>query len=312
LALLGLLRALDANDRELGRSDRVNARAAWGIDAPPLRPQLSLALGITQGEVTERGAAGLAALADACAFGNRKDLNYSRLECRNLLAEAAAVASSAERDRVDLLAALMSDAALKDEQKSTVAATPLCLIQGQGHQHFLERLASVPAEPAPPKRGKGKSALTLSAADCLAEALFEPWRREDPTFSFRWDPEEDVRHALMAGDPTDPAYKPGTQHGANRLAAVGLAALPVAPATRGGRVRLGIVGGPTGPSAFSFAWPIWREASTLSTIRALLSHPDLRRPGALRHLGVEDVVVARRISVGQFLNFGRARSYGAE
>jgi hypothetical protein len=201
----------------------------------------------------------------------------------------------------------MSDAALKDEKKGTVAPTPLCLLHGQGHQHFLERLASVPAEPAPPKRGKGRSALTLSAADCLAEALFEPWRREDPTFSFRWDPDEDVRHALMAGDPTDPAYKPGTQHGANRLAAVGLAALATAPVTRAGRVRLSIVGGASSRDGFSFAWPIWREAATLSGIRALLGHPELRRPDALRHLGVEYAMVARRISVGQFLNFARAR-----
>ena len=40
---------------------------------------------------------------------------------------------------------------------------------------------------------------------------------------------------------------------------------------------------------------------------SVLSHPELRTPGALDHLGVEDVYVARRISVGKFMNFSRAR-----
>src|SRR5581483_5694542 len=174
---------------------------------------------------------------------------------------------------------------------------------GQGHQHFLERLASVPREPAPPPRGRGRNTVAVSASQCLAEALFNPWHRQDPTSSFRWDPAEDIRYALMAGDPTDPAYKAGTQHGANRLAAVGLAALTLAPEMRAGRVRPVILGGAVDSDGFSFAIPIWRDPATLAAIRMLLSHPDLRKPGRLEHLGVDHVVVAQRISVGKFMNF---------
>ena len=112
-----------------------------------------------------------------------------------------------------------------------------------------------------PEEGEGKLS-SLSSSECLAEALFQPWRRDDPTFSFRWDPEEDVRYALMAGDPTDPAYKSGAQHGANRLAAVGLAALTLVPEMRAGRVRPTIIGGASGDEGFSFAWPIWRHPAT--------------------------------------------------
>ena len=201
----------------------------------------------------------------------------------------------------------MSDAAIKDDKREPVAPTPLCLLFGQGHQHFLERLAIVPREPAPPPRGKGRKAITLSASECLAEALFQPWRRDDATFSFRWDPEEDVRYALMAGDPTDAAYKARTQHGANRLAAVGLAVLTLVPEMRAGRVRPTIVGGASGADGFSFAWPIWRDPATLAAVRGLLSHPDLREPDGLKHLGVDHVLVARRISVGKYMNFSRAR-----
>jgi CRISPR-associated protein GSU0053 (Cas_GSU0053) len=297
LALLGLLRALEAFD------DSLHPRAAWDIDAPPLRPRLFLARAVTLEEVMEIAAKGIEVISKSHAFGGRKDLNYSRDECRALLNQEARAARPDGREHADLLAALMSDAAIKDDKKELVDPTPLCLLFGQGHQHFLDRLAGVPQKPAPPPRG----AVSLSASECLAEALVQPWRRNDPTFSFRWDPEEDVRYALMAGDPTDRAYKPGTQHGANRLAAIGLAALTLVPEMRAGRVRPSIIGGASEPHGFSFAWPIWREPATLSAIRALLAHPELRTPGALKHLGVDHVVVSRRISVGKFMNFSRAR-----
>lgn len=251
-------------------------------------------------------AAGLATLAADHDFGGRADLDHARPEARDLLAAAA---NAGPRERADLLAALMSDGAVKDPKDPTspVDPTPLCLLFGQGHQHFLDRLASVPRTAAPPPRGRGKAAVTLSAANCLGEALFKPWHSDDPTFAFRWDPAEDVRYALLAGDPTDPAYKAGTQHGANRLAAVGLAALTLVPEPRAGRVRPTILGGMSDERGFSFAWPVWRVPATLAAVRALLGHPGLRAPGALAHLGVDHVLIARRISVGKFMNVTRAR-----
>lgn len=306
LALLGLLRALEAGDRALPDQDRLYPRVAWGLDKPPLRPVLVLRRPVSAHEVAERAAAGVALLAEGHGF-DQADLNYSRTDCHALLAREAHAAFGAARDRADLLAALMSDAAVKDDKAETVDPTPLCLLFGQGHQHFLDRLAKVPAQPSPPPRGKGKTAVTLSAEDCLEEALFHPWHRNDPTPAFRWDPDEDVRYALMAGDPTDTAYKPGTQHGANRLAAVGLAVLWLAPETRAGRVRPAIVGGQFGADGFSLAWPVWRGAATLAAIRALMLHPDLRKSGGLDHLGVDHVLEAKRISTNQYINFSRAR-----
>lgn len=307
LALLGLLRSLEVVDRERPENDKLRPRVAWDIDEPPLRPKLFVSRAITQEELSESAGRGLETIAETHDFGGRKDLNHSREECRRLLQEVAATRLDA-RERADLLAALMSDAAIKDDKKQPIDPTPLCLLFGQGHQHFLERLASVPRQPAPPPRGKGKKARSLSASECLAEALFQPWHRDDPTFSFRWDPDEDVRYALMAGDPTDAAYKTGTQHGANRLAAVGLSMLTVVPEQRAGRVRPSIIGGAFGSNGFSLAWPIWREPATLAAVRSLLVHPGLRERDALTHLGVDHVLAARRISVGKFMNFTRARS----
>jgi hypothetical protein len=266
---------------------------------------------IPREKVAAIAARGLAALAANHDFGewNQNDLNYPRSKARTILDEMARAANVSARGGADLLASLMSDAATKEDKDvnaAPIAPTPLCLLFGQGHQHFLERLRKVPSEAAPPQRGKGKAAVQLSAEECLSEALFAPWHRSDPTFSFRWDPEEDVRYALMAGDPTDQTYKYGTQHGANRLAAVGLAALTVVPETRAGRIRPSVLGGSFGRHGFSFTWPIWKEPATLSAIRSMLGHPDLLKVNGLSHLGVDHALTAKRISVGKFMNFTRA------
>jgi len=306
LALLGLLRALDADDRERGNADRLHSRTAWTLDSPPLRPVLVLSRSVTQEQLLEAVCRGIDILAKSYDFGGQKDLNYSRAEARGKLKENAISARLNQRDRVDLLAALTSDAAIKDDKDEIVDPTPLCLLFGQGHQHFLDRLASVPLEAAPPPRKRGVAGL-VTAQRCLEEALFLPWKRNDPTSSFRWDPNEDVRYALMAGDPTDGAYKSGTQHGANRLATIGLGLLTVAPEVRAGRVRPSVIGGSRSASGFSFAWPVWRDPASLAAIRALLVHPALREPSKMAHLSVDHVLVSQRISVGKFMNFTRAR-----
>jgi hypothetical protein len=310
LALLGLLRTLEAADQALPESLKLRPRAFWDLDLPPLRPVLSVARSVTGNDVAEAACKGISILTATHGFGDRKDLNYTRSEAREMLERAAYNATTADHAAADLLASVMSDAAVKDDKNSktgTIDPTPLCLLFGQGHQHFLERLVLVPVEPAPPPRGKGKTALAISGTDCLKEALFAPWHRSDPTLSFRWDPDEDARHALMPGDPTDPDYKSGTQHGANRLAAFGLAVLTLVPETRAGRIRPRVLGGSFSRQGFSFSWPIWKEPATLSAIRALLGHTDLHKPGGLGHLGVDHVLTAKRISVGKFMNFARAR-----
>lgn len=302
LALIGLLRALDQVD------ETRHSRVSWTVGEPPLRPALHLPQPLSTEALAKSIAFGIARLVEDHDFSGREDLSYDWRECRNLLEDAALNASTSRTGRAALVSALMSDAALKDGKEKIVDPTPLCLLFGQGHQHFLERLAEVPKLTAPPPRGRGKAATVSSEEQCLIEALLLPWHRSDPTPSFRWDPHEDVRYAMMAGDPTDKAYKSGTQHGANRIAAVGLAALTVVPRVRRGRVSPFIVGGAHGMEGFSFAWPIWTEPATLPAILAMLAHPNLRTPGSLGHLGVVEVMIAKRISIGKFMNLSRARS----
>ncbi len=307
LALLGTLRCLETT-----RSGW-HPRVVWYPEESPLRPTLILSEPQTSTAICEAVAEGAALLAEDYFFprssddntSGQKDLNYEQGVARALLKRAASDQSSR---RADLWSALMSDAAQKDGK---IHATPLCLLFGQGHQHFLDRLANVPRIEGPPARGRGKEAGAVTAVDAVREALFEPWNRADPTPSFRWDPAEDVRYALRANDPS--GDKPTTQHGANRLAALGLATLTVAPEQRGKRVRLQVLGGAWERNEFAFSWPIWTSPASLAGIRALLGHPKLALGATeLAHLGVIDVRRSRRISVGKFMNFTQATSIRAK
>ena len=204
-------------------------------------------------------------------------------------------------------AALVSDAAIASDGKK-VERTLLCLL-GTGQTNFLKTFKSVPLRRTPPRRGPGK--VQVSEHECLYEALFKAWERpdstdsQDKTSAFRWDPHEDVRHALRWRAPTDD--KEPTQHGANRLAAVGLSAVTVLPRQRQGRARLAILGGGRDSDGeHTFGWPIWREPIGLDSIRALLSHPHLDRAETRAALGIVERRRTRRISIGKYMNFTRA------
>ncbi|MDD9987603.1 MAG: hypothetical protein OXQ31_15115 [Spirochaetaceae bacterium] len=300
LALLGLLRALE----EVHPAWR--PRVGWTVDEPPVRPVLTLSDTLTKETVTTAVASGLTELARRHDFEPFRDLKLSREET----AEKLVAAAHADQYTADLWAALVSDAAVRERNKAEeVEPTPLCLLFGQGHQHFLERLSSVPQETTPPLRRVNGRKSAITEVECLCEALFVPWTRPDATRSFRWDPHEDVRYALRATDPTDSKTKETTQHGANRLAAVGLSVLTVVPRNRGGVARLDVIGGSrVVDGSFVFTWPIWRESISLATIRSLLGHQRLDDASTRAALSIFERRRARRISSGKFMNFTRAES----
>jgi hypothetical protein len=295
LALLGLLRALDT-----ARADW-RARAYWDLGRQPLRPVLVLGQAETPEAVAAAAAEGVSLLAAAHRF-DRKDLNYPATEARELLKAAP---------DTDLLDALMSDGASRDD--ASVWPTPLCFLFGQGHQHFLARLADIPAGVLPAKLTKVRRPPDLKAPGYVSAALFAPWTRSDPTDGLRWDPAEDRRYALRADDPSgNPA---GMQHGANRLAAVGLAAMPGAVVMRRGETRfLNVATSYASDGGIQITWPIWSVPARLAGVRALLAHPALARDalpiGRMAGLGVAFAYRARRISVGKFFNVTMAERVG--
>lgn len=299
MAMLGLLRSLE----EVRPQWR--PRVHWTVDDPPLRPALKVLASVDKDAITAAAAEGIATLAKFHDFGNRKNLEFSPKEAARRL-QGSTVATDQGRYTTDLWAAMVSDAAVsRDEAK--VEPTPLCFMFGQGHQNFLERLVDVPRLREPPARGKGRSKVEVSEADCLQEALFSSWKRPDKTASFRWDPNEDARYALRARNPSKD--KETTQHGANRLAAVGISTWTVMPTVRRQRVRLTMLGGRQNASdSWAFRWPIWRAPISLAAIRALLSHPTLEKRETLASLEITEVRRARKVSAGRYMNVTRATS----
>jgi hypothetical protein len=300
LALLGLLRALETARPEW------RPRAAWDIDRPPLRPVLLLAEPQSQGAVTRAAAEGVQSLAGYYSFHGRQKPNFTADEARSMLEKAVEQALDGDPVPAQLYASMISDAALKmdgSKPRDETDPTPLCLL-GVAQTAYLKTLEEIAETVAPRRR---------NAEDCMLGALFRAWRRADLTPGLRLDPEEDRRHAYRWTAPT--LAPPTMEHGANRLAIVGLLALTCAPASVSGRVRLNVIGGRRDRGNFAFTWPIWREPASLATICAMLSHPDLTNDPAtaqakLAHLGVEQVRRTRRISVGRFMNFARAEIVG--
>ncbi|HOM53821.1 MAG TPA: hypothetical protein PLE87_21390 [Phycisphaerae bacterium] len=279
LAMLGLLRAIET------------ARPVWAprinwTGVPP-KARLQLATVTTRDDLLRATDEGIRALGPAFAF-EQQDLTFTAEEYRELFASA-----NSQTERVRVLAALGSDGALKRDSVS-IEPTPLCVLFGQGHQHFLSRLGAVTARDA------------SDGLEELARALFEEWQYADTGDSFRWDPIEDRRYAHQAGDPSVGTNKLGTVAGANRLAAIGFAEITTAPTQRG-LVTLGVSGR---RGECEVCWPIPSVPTRLVGYLALLEHPHLSQPDKaplLKAYGVTAVARARRYQVGKFFNFERAR-----
>jgi hypothetical protein len=292
LALLGLLRALEAERPEW------HPRAFWSVSDPPLRPMLSLRIPQAQYDLCEAAAKGVERLTSLVDFGDATDIKMDVTRARELCKTAARQAKEGEWYFADLCSALFCDA-VTDDEKERVEPTPLAY-PSVATSNFLKNFKAIMKSGMPENRSRDPS-YPKSPADCLHQALFRPWNRADRPVGLRWDPDEAKRHALQWRAPTkDP---PTTQHGANRLAIVGLSALTAVPITAGTRVTLSVLGGEGSGDRFSLAWPIWTTPISLAAIRALLSHPQLRTPGALGYLGVDHVRVTRRISLDRLRNF---------
>jgi hypothetical protein len=292
LALLGLLRALET------ARPQWRPRAAWDLDHPPLRPVLCLAETATREALCETATAGIKTLVATHDFAGATDLKLDASEARLLCSAASNATTCEERYFADLLAALVCDAAT-GRDPAQIEPTPLAY-PSVATSNFLKNFLVLSQMELPEKRSRDPS-YPKSAAACIEQALFAPWQRFDRPVGLRWDPEEASRYAYQWRAPTKEL--PRTQHGAHRLAIVGLSVLTCAPVVAGTRVQLAVIGGAGGGDRFTIAWPIWRQPASLAAIRALLAHPRLREPGGLTHLGVDHVRVARRISLERFRNY---------
>lgn len=299
LALVGLLRALE---RE---------RPSWfpraHFEGTPLQAQLTLMEDVTRENIAAAAAAGCAAHAAFFDFREFSDLTFDGATARRLLSESRANGTAAA-----IMSVLCSDVAVRTDGR--VEPTPLCAMFGQGHQSFLERLKTVSAGVLPRALKDKKNTPDLNSPEFISRALFSPWTRSDVTESFRWDFEEDRRYAMRAVNPSSDAAT--TEHGANRLAILGMLSFQSAPtvSSRGSTVRLSTrgVSRHTKSRRPRITWPIWSRPASLEAIHAMLESPDLSQDWPLfDDLGRQSIRQARRvyrITNGKFISYTRAEA----
>jgi hypothetical protein len=296
LALLGLLRSLDC-----ARPDW-HSRAGWSVDAPPLRPRLHVSAGIAQEEICAAATEGTRTLLSAVDLGDRKDIKLTAEEARTVLRQASEKASSgpAARFAADLLIALGSDAGREDGEEASTS--PLCF-PSVARTNFITSIREIVAAEAPTQRS-GSSRNLGTAEQAIERALFQSWERQDRPPGLRWDPEEARLHAHQWTAPTD--EKPTTEHGANRLALIGLSCFPVLPSSSNRKAQTPVPGTKNLNGTFSVSWPIWRWPMTLPAIRALMVSIARLAPAAREDLGVFAVMRSERVSLDRYISFTRA------
>jgi hypothetical protein len=139
----------------------------------------------------------------------------------------------------------------------------------------------------------------------LDEALFGPWRYEQPLPVLGWDNAQSRDYALRAGDPSKDK-KLGVP-GADWLAFRGLPLVRVAPI--GDRIET--TGCQGSWKTGTFRWPLWTGALPRTVIGSLLASPELLavNPETLAARGIAVVLEAaiRRSDQGGYGSFAPAR-----
>ena len=276
LALLGLLRSLETSQ------PKWRHRAFW--KGPPWVAHLILTQTAAHAAVAQAANQGIRLIASDFDVDNRKNVDFDREDYRQYVAR---VLKNNREVCVALASALTSECSSKRDR---LQASPLVMMFGQGHQSFLERLASVVDD-------------QQMTDEKILDALFNPWRRDDNSEGFRWDPEDDQRYAFRHGNPSKAGAAP-TVAGANRLAAIGFLSFPTVP--REGRISSP---GTAYDLETYFVWPIWTTPLSRGCIEALLNHPSILggNLSKVRLLGAAEIFRAWRVANGKYMNVTRAR-----
>lgn len=226
------------------------------------------------------------------ALGKRIE-DARREHYRELAERLLAGSDPANRDALDQLAALGTDACVDDGGQ--LQPTPFEFTPGSGHQYFLDDVRKLIGRVTPER---------------IDDTLFRPWSYRDDGLSMRWDPVEDRRYALLDRDPSDKGTR--TVWMANLLAYHALALFPTAP----GGGRLLTTGWLEERDRDFFTWPLWEFPADRDTVRSLLGLAELVRPrpdtALLRARGIAAVYRAERVVVGRGanrkINFSPARA----
>jgi hypothetical protein len=286
LAAFGLLRSCQETDdfrgSRLGWRRASDWHAVLQTDRPAMAESLVAALVARQKQRAEG-----------------RELNWARTikTARKTYLDAAEEAGQdvqeGRRSYADFLAAFACELQVDDNDQ----LEPTAFYMTSGRQEFLKEARTLAGRLAEGiKLGRRKK----GPEEMFREALFGPWRYEDPQHSLGWDPSTERLHALRAKSPTKEASEGVT-------AAVWLAfeALPLFPCflcerelvTTGFHTR-----GQTRQERTTYlTWPVWSSLITLDALRSLLSLPELAEDElparGLRLRGIEEVFRSERYRV---------------
>lgn len=207
--------------------------------------------------------------------------------------EATKDLQEGRRTFADFLSAFACELGTNDNDQ----LEPTAFYMTSGRQEFLKEACTLAGRLAEGiKLGRRKK----GPEELFHEALFGPWRYEDPQHSLGWDPSTERLHALRAKSPTKEASEGVT-------AAVWLAfeALPLFPCflCEGDLVTTSFhTRGTTRWDRTTYlTWPVWSSFVSLDAVRSLLSLSELaeEKPPAheLRMRGVEEVFRSQRYRV---------------
>jgi len=210
------------------------------------------------------------------------DIRSTPTEFRNRLLSQVESARGCDRWRSDYYAAFGSEA-VTDGSKGLVKPTAFHMTSGQ--QKFLKSVYDA-----------GKS-LRDNCRGAFEEALFGPWRYEDPSHSLGWDPTTERMYALRHRAPT--SEPPRSVRAAVWFAVESLPLFPTAVSHR----RLRTTGFQRREGDARLVWPIWTEPIAPDTLKSLLATSGLSRDGqhceALGRRGVAAVFESIRSEFGQ-------------
>jgi hypothetical protein len=289
LAAIGTLRALTLASAQL------DVRMGWRQSGGAWRPWVLAGEDMDEELLLNRLCDHLNVMRDHPALGRWDNLGVRPNEFRAYALDAFGRATMADRIWADFAACFGCESATTRDSKKAVVVedTAFRTMSGAGHQDFLGFMRSI-----------------IASTDCelVRKALFTEWLYDDPVTNstLRWDPADDVRHALQWRNPSgDPARKTGgTMLGANRLAIEGLPAFPTAPV--GSRLETTAFAR-SGRRGTFLTWPIWKSLIGLDTCRSLLALDELQaevlEPTLVRGRGVVAVYRSQRITEGKYRSF---------
>ncbi|NCS66694.1 MAG: hypothetical protein COS39_05560 [Hydrogenophilales bacterium CG03_land_8_20_14_0_80_62_28] len=273
-----------------------DARMYWSNVQGGWRPHLTLAGEIDRDDWLAALAQALQDNSGQTAFALADDLTVPCPAYKVAAVVAAANAVAGDRSHADFLTAFGSEVieTEKDKKKTGNIDCSAFRLLGGGQTGFLI---------------SGRTLAACTKKDHLNSSLFAQWKYDDPLSknrTMRWDPTDDVRHALRWRNPSgDPERdKSGSMWGANRLAIEALPLLPTAPVRR----RLETTGFTQRKGrGVVWTWPIWTVPVGLDVVRSLMSLPELQNDEpdrrALAAMSIAEVYRCQRITQGKYRNF---------